>query len=96
MEELGISVLESALEGPLAPTHRRDLRVGTFHDAELVQSYSLRGYEGRVTPDPVEVAAVKFEKLSAVEEGIRSRPDDFTQWIRAEGSLLHWFRKREL
>ncbi len=38
-EELGISVSEAALEGPLAPTHKRELHQGDFHDVELVQSF---------------------------------------------------------
>lgn len=36
-EELGIEVPPSSLEGPLAPTHRRELHQGQFHDIEMVQ-----------------------------------------------------------
>lgn len=39
-EELGISVDPEALEGPLAPRHRRELHEGAFHDVELVQSFA--------------------------------------------------------
>ena len=39
LEELGIPVSEAALEGPLAPTHKRELHQGGFHDVELVQSF---------------------------------------------------------
>lgn len=38
-EELGIQVDAADLAGPLAPTHRRELHQGDFHDCELVQSY---------------------------------------------------------
>lgn len=38
-EELGIQVADSELRGPLAPTHRRELHQGSFHDVELVQSF---------------------------------------------------------
>lgn len=38
-EELGIAAEAVQLAGPLAPTHRRELHVGAFHDVELVQSY---------------------------------------------------------
>jgi hypothetical protein len=38
-EELGISVSLDELQGPLAPTHRRELHQGDFHDCELVQSF---------------------------------------------------------
>jgi ADP-ribose pyrophosphatase YjhB (NUDIX family) len=38
-EELGIRVAETELRGPLAPTHRRELHQGDFHDVELVQSF---------------------------------------------------------
>ena len=39
-EELGIAAAADVLAGPLAPTHRRELRQGAdFHDVELVQSY---------------------------------------------------------
>jgi hypothetical protein len=30
---------QQQLQGPLAPTHRRELHQGGFHDVELVQSY---------------------------------------------------------
>lgn len=42
-EELGIEVPASELAGPLAPTHRRELHAGEFHDVELVQSYRWAG-----------------------------------------------------
>lgn len=38
-EELGIVVEPHQLRGPLAPTHRRELHQGDFHDCELVQSF---------------------------------------------------------
>jgi hypothetical protein len=38
-EELGISVGKDVIQGPLAPTHKRELHQGDFHDAELVQSF---------------------------------------------------------
>lgn len=46
-EELGISATAAQLAGPLAPTHRRELHQGDFHDVELVQSYRWVG-GGRV------------------------------------------------
>lgn len=42
-EELGICVAPEAVEGPLAPTHRRELHQGDFHDVELVQSFRWVG-----------------------------------------------------
>lgn len=42
-EELGIAAEAAQLAGPLAPTHRRELHVGAFHDVELVQSYRWAG-----------------------------------------------------
>ena len=45
-EELGIAVSYAAVRGPLAPTHRRELHQGAFHDVELVQSFRWQGAQG--------------------------------------------------
>lgn len=49
-EELGIAAEASQLAGPLAPTHRRELHQGAFHDVELVQSYRCGGWAGAGGP----------------------------------------------
>ncbi|KAL4448132.1 hypothetical protein ABPG75_005351 [Micractinium tetrahymenae] len=90
-EELGIAVPASELAGPLAPTHRRELHAGGFHDVELVQSYRLDGYEGGVQLDEVEVAAAEWVALPELRRRAEARPEEFTQWFLDEVRSLSWF-----
>ena len=59
-EELGIFAEPAELEGPLLPTHRRELREGEFHDVEMVQSFLLDGFGGELAFDDGEVAAASY------------------------------------
>lgn len=90
-EELGIEVPASELAGPLAPTHRRELHAGEFHDVELVQSYRLDGYAGSVQLDEAEVSAVEWVALPELRRRAQERPQEFTQWFLDEVRLLSWF-----
>lgn len=90
-EELGVVVPQDTVTGPLAPTHRRELHQGEFHDVELVQSYRLGGYDGSIAPDPGEVCEVAFVHLQQLQERVASHPHLYTQWLREEGAALGWF-----
>ena len=90
-EELGIEVGVDALAGPLAPTHRRELRVGAYHDCELVQSYRLDGYGGEVRFDDGEVCDAAWVALGELRRRAAAEPECYTQWLREEGEALGWF-----
>jgi isopentenyldiphosphate isomerase len=77
--------------GPLAPTHRRDLRQGEFHDAELVRSYRLDGYRGRINFDDGEVVEARWLGVGALEAAVAADPGAYTPWLAEEGAALGWF-----
>jgi isopentenyl-diphosphate delta-isomerase len=90
-EELGIKGAGPRLVGPLAPPHRRELRVGDYHDAELVVSFKLENFQGDVAPDGVEVDAVRWAALAEVAAEAEAAPGALTPWLREEGASLGWF-----
>ena len=96
-EELGIVVDTASIDGPLQPTHRRELHQGEFHDVELVRSYVYRecSREGVKLLDG-EVAEVRWVAPAALREEVEKNPGVFTRWMREEGASLGWFlRERE-
>lgn len=66
-----------------------------LHDVELVQSFRLDGYEGAVSFEDGEVAAVRWVALAALEAELAEAPQRFTAWLREEGAALRWFRPPE-
>ncbi|GAB4817509.1 hypothetical protein N2152v2_004555 [Parachlorella kessleri] len=92
-EELGVSVSEAALEGPLAPTHKRELHQGDFHDVELVQSFRLVNFTGNLSLDIGEVADAKYMALDQLRRHATQYPEAYTGWFLAEVASLNWFQR---
>lgn len=90
-EELGIQHAD-AIVGPLQPTHRRELKQGVFHDAELVQSYRLDDWDSSVVLESDgEVIATRWVLPSVLKAEIEEDPEQFTEWMRQEAAMLAWF-----
>ena len=90
-EELGIVVDKSMLRGPLAPTHKRELhQEDGFHDVELVQSFVLDNYEGRVLLQDGEAVEYRWASLEDLQLELSESPAAFTVWMREEGNSLQW------
>lgn len=90
-EELGIRASPADLEGPLAPTHMRDLVAPNFHDKELVQSFLLRCSEPpAVAIDEAEVQATRWIAVQDLRGEVQRAAENFTAWILAEGTSLGW------
>lgn len=90
-EELGVRASPADLEGPLAPTHMRDLVAPDFHDKEFVQSFLLRCSEPpAVAIDKAEVQATRWTAVQDLRGEVQRAPDNFTAWILAEGASLGW------
>jgi isopentenyl-diphosphate delta-isomerase len=54
----------------------------------------IGNYNGRINPDPAEVAAIKYVELNDIEEDLKANPDSYTTWFRiAFPKLLHWMRE---
>lgn len=93
-EELGIRVDASVLEGPLGPTHARELKGPDFHDRELVQSFLLRQWNPakRLRIDPAEVSGIQWISPAKLRVAARLRPGEYTDWLRTEGASLDWLQ----
>ncbi len=82
LEELGIRDVPLA---PMQGVHRATCRIAELGllDRELQQSFH-GCYDGPVTADPDEVAAVELVRLGDLADWIRRSPDDFTPWFLSE------------
>lgn len=69
---------------PLGEMVRAQIEMPELQIRDFEMQQSFRGnYDGPVTPDPVEVAAVELIGLDALADAIAARPDDFTPWLRS-------------
>ena len=91
LEELGIAACLSDVQGPLQPTHQRQLRQGEFHDVELVRSYRIRQYDGPVAFADGEVVEVRWVAVGRLRDEVGAAPQEFTQWMKEESAALEWF-----
>ena len=86
-EELGITVDAARLGPALAPPRRAELRTADgVWDRELVTTFWLQGWEGGVTPDASEVAAVRWATADEVRAlvaagGDGGGGDAVTPWL---------------
>lgn len=80
------------LVGPITPVHKRELRVGEFHDVELVQSFRLEGLdsdaEGCICFEDGEVSDVQWVDPSELGMRIGKNPEIYTDWLKAETAFL--------
>lgn len=90
-EELGIAA--AAIQGPLAPMHRRKLVQGNFIDYECVESYRMDGFEGTMNCNPEEVSDTAFIALPDLKARMSQKPEDFTSWFRDEIALVNFFEQ---
>jgi isopentenyl-diphosphate delta-isomerase len=58
-------------------------------DNELQQSFTGT-YDGTITPDPAEVAAVRAIDRRTLVEELRRGDERYTPWLRARLTLLGW------
>ena len=78
-EELGVTGVDQTPLGE--PFHGRlDQPTLGVRDYELQQAFTGT-WDGSVTPDPDEVAAVQAVTLEALTAWVRERPQDFTPWF---------------
>lgn len=78
-EELGIHGIALQALGEPQQTRLDQPELG-IHDHELQQVFSGT-YQGPMDPDPAEVDEVQTITLQALEEWIRSKPEEFTPWL---------------
>ncbi|CAG9464211.1 unnamed protein product [Pedinophyceae sp. YPF-701] len=90
-EELGVSVDLASIE-VLDEPHERRLQVPEIgvDDHEMVQAVAVRGYEGDVTPDFVEVSEVRWVDPRCVWADMAGEPDSYTEWFRGQAMRLGW------
>ena len=90
-EELGIFLAGTdELVGPITDLHRRELHVGEFHDIELVQSFRLENFSGKISFEDEEVSDIRWVKPEMLSDMIRASPGEYTQWLQGEASYLKW------
>lgn len=90
-EELGIFLAGTdELVGPITDLHRRELHVGEFHDIELVQSFRLENFSGKISFEDEEVSDIRWVKPEMLSDMIRASPGEYTQWLQGEASHLKW------
>lgn len=98
-EELGLSVPEERIQGPLSDIHRRELhgvdsQGNEFHDVEMVQSFRVF-VDGsvHVSFDDGEVVEVQWLDPGTIQGKISADPTSYTAWLAAEGTYLGWSMK---
>lgn len=88
-EELGISIIQSDLQGPLSPFHKRILEIpGVVKDVEFVEAYRLDNWKGELQTDPDEVQKVRWVPLEKLYQEVEDQPEVFTAWLRGELGML--------
>lgn len=78
-EELGVTGVTIEPIGVMRKSRLVDPDLGVA-DCEMQQAYRAV-FDGDVTPDPVEVAEVKFVVLERLAANIQSSPQCFTPWF---------------
>lgn len=85
-EELGLATVRLTPLGPIRPSVTVDVARGIL-DRELQQAF--RGvWDGEITPDPTEVAAVRRIALTELAHWTQREPDAFTPWFLRELQAL--------
>ena len=79
-EELGITGLPLAFAGHV--TYRADVGGGLTEHEEVDIFTAHASRDLSVTPDPAEVAEVRWFQLDTLIDEVSHRPDEFTPWLR--------------
>ena len=83
-EELGVTGVELITLGVV---RRVEFVTDRFADREIQQAY--RGtYTGEISPDPVEVAKVRYIPLAELGPWTATSPAEFTPWFIADLQLF--------
>lgn len=89
-EELGF---RTVLREVFSFTYRADVENGLVeHEFDHVFAGE---YEGRLHPDPAEVAAVRYEDMALIRKDLEKHPERYTTWFRIAFPRIElWWRER--